>query len=428
MLRGWVPDAAVLPRLLFLSCHLPWPPLSGGRRRELELINRLADRFDVHLVVISKTPEEDRANAASLIPCCDAVEVFAATPLRPDAPARHEPVQLLRHRSRAATRRVREILGGEEVDLVHVEGFYLMQHVPAWVDVPVLLVEQNIEYELEHQRARTGGEGVMRLDAFQRSVRTHAAELACWRRASRLATVTDEDRATIKAQLKGTHISVVPDGVDHLPGPEQRNREPVSSGMASGDAPLVMLLANFAYAPNVDAARFLCHEILPRLRRSVADVRLWLVGNAPPGEVLALENDRIHVTGYVPDVLPYLDLADVLVCPLRIGGGIKVKTIEALRRGKALVTTPIGAQGLPAEARSAMCIAEDPDGFAGALSTLLRDRQYRRRLERLAARAATRLPTWDQSAAALASVYDELLDAVPGRRGVLRQISVGRSA
>jgi hypothetical protein len=71
--------AAVRPRVLFLSCHLPWPAVSGGRRRELELLRRISDRFDVHLVVVSKTPDEDRANATRMQRWCSSVEVFAAS-------------------------------------------------------------------------------------------------------------------------------------------------------------------------------------------------------------------------------------------------------------------------------------------------------------------------------------------------------------
>lgn len=409
-------------RVLFLSCHLPWPPLSGGRRRELELITRLAERFDVHLLVISKTPDQDLANAGFLDACCSTVEVFPAASSRRDTAGLDEPPQVLRHRSRAATTRVREILAADQVDLVHVEGFYLVQHVPDWIEVPMVLVEQNIEYELEHQRARAGGGGVTRLDGFLRSVRTHDAELACWRRATRLATVTAEDRATVRAELPGATVSVVPDGVDHVAA------RPVEPGVTSADRPdarLITLLANFGYAPNVDAARFFCGEILPEVRRAHPDVQLWLVGNAPPVEVRSLASERVEVTGYVPDVLPYLDAADVVVCPLRIGGGIKVKTIEALRRGKAVVTTGIGAQGLPPGARGAVWVEDDPIAFAHAVTTLLRDRQRRMRLERLAVRGACGMSTWDRSAEALALVYDELLDRSPSRRAVL---GIGRSA
>jgi polysaccharide biosynthesis protein PslH len=411
------------PRVLFLSCHLPWPPLSGGRRRELELITRISESFDIHVIVVSKTPVQDRANAATLAPFCRSVEVFPAQAA--ESRERDLPHQVLRHRAPAATRRVREIIAYGRVDLVHVEGFYLMQHVPEWIEAPVLLVEQNIEYELTRQRARASSERVRRLDSLYDCLRTQAAERACWRRATRLAAVTWEDRETMRSELDDRDVDVVPDGADHVP---TRSEPSCAVVIGHPQPPQVTLLANFAYAPNVDAALHFCEEILPRLRAAVEDVRVCLVGNAPPAEILQLSGERVSVSGYVPDVLPHLDAADVIVCPLRIGGGIKVKVIEALRRGKAIVSTSIGAQGLTAEARQALLVADDPRHFAGAVAALLSDRRYRRRLERRAAAAARTLPTWDEAAARLATVYDELLDRRPAAAELARGHMAGRSA
>jgi glycosyltransferase involved in cell wall biosynthesis len=381
------------PRVLFLSCHLPWPALSGGRRRELELIRRLSLRFDVHLLAVSKTPEQDIANAHVLERWCRRVEVVAAR--SPTAPGDHdEPWLVLRHRSPAAERRVVQILAEEAPDLVHVEGFYLMQHVPGWSRVPVLLVEQ---YELERQRAKTVRDELAR----RRYRRTRVAEVAAWMRATQLAAVTAEDAAAMRRTVPRMPVRVVPDGADHVAlrqpsGGDGRDRE-------------VVLVANFAYAPNVDAARYFCRDILPRI--AVPDLRVWLVGNAPPGEVEALAAEQVVVTGRVPDVLPYLDAAAVVVCPLRIGGGIKVKTIEALRRGKAIVSSSIGAQGLEGSARLALSIADDPAGFAVEVRRLLHDRAHRSRLAARAHDAAVRLATWDDAAGALMQAYEDLLRA-----------------
>jgi glycosyltransferase involved in cell wall biosynthesis len=411
------------PRVLFLSCHLPWPPLSGGRRREFELIRRLCDRFATRLIVVSKTVEQDRANADPLASLGCRVEVFPALAPVPRTPAGEASYQVVRHRAPAARHRVGEIIVRAGADLVHVEGFYLMQHVPDWVDVPVLLVEQNIEYELDRQRAHAGGGRVTRLDSFSDGVRTRAAELESWRRASHLATVTWEDREMIRAELPDVAVSVVPDGADHLPprasatGPRHRLGSPV-----------VTLLANFAYAPNVDAALHFCQDILPSIRAEADDVHVQLVGNSPPPHVQALADERITVTGFVPDVLPFLDSADVFVCPLRIGGGIKVKMIEALRRGKAIVSTGIGAQGLPAQAREALLVADDPPAFAHAVVTLLQNAPQRAQLERRAAALASKLPTWDESAAELAGIYDELLGRGARARELARSHLAGRSA
>lgn len=402
------------PRLLFVSCHLPWPPTSGGRRRELELIKRIAPRFEVHLLVVSKTPQQDLANAHLLRRWCGSVEVFGTSPHPVDAADLQQPAQVLRHRCPGAADRVRELLATGMVDLVHVEGFYLMQHLPARIPLPLLLVEQNVEYELERQRAALGeGTGAPML--------TEAVERHAWKRATRVAAVTPEDRLIMQRAVPDRDVLLVPDGADHVP--QLRVLRHDDPRISRPHGPLLMLLANFAYGPNVDAAEYLCREIFPSIRHHHADAALWLVGNAPPPEVRALGSEAVLITGRVPDVLPYLDAADVVVCPLRIGGGIKVKTIEALRRGKAIVSTAVGAQGLPLAARGALEIADDPAAFAERVISLLACADRRAELETNAARAAHLLPSWDDAARALAEIYDGLLErevATPMAAGARR--------
>jgi glycosyltransferase involved in cell wall biosynthesis len=372
----------------------------------MELIRRVGERYDIHLVVVSKTVEEDLRHLDAVAEFCRTVEVFPAAPPAPEELEDGYPRQIARHRSPAATGRIGEILAHEPVDLVHVEGFYLMQHVPDWVPAPVLLVEQNVEYDLERQRAATAEPGVTQLASFSHCVRTQAAEIACWRRAGAIGALTPEDAELIAAARPGVPVTLLPDGADHIPsvsmrGPDRELERP--------DAPLVVFLANFAYGPNVDAARHLCRDIMPRVRAAIPHVQTWLVGNAPPPEVRELERAHTSVTGFVPDVLPYLDAADVAVCPLRIGGGIKVKAIEALRRGRAMVSTPVGAQGLGAQARDALVVCERAEPFAHAVGELLLDGRRRAELEWRAAEVGTTLPTWDQAAEALSATYDGLL-------------------
>jgi glycosyltransferase involved in cell wall biosynthesis len=123
------------------------------------------------------------------------------------------------------------------------------------------------------------------------------------------------------------------------------------------------------------------------------------------------------VTGRVPAVQPYLDDAHVMLAPLRIGGGVKVKVLEALRRGKAIVTTPVGAQGFGERSPESMRLAADPASFAAAVVELLTSRRERRRLERAALDLGGSLPTWDAAAGRLSVAYRSLLAArtSPGR-------------
>jgi glycosyltransferase involved in cell wall biosynthesis len=369
------------PRILVVTGHLPYPPVSGGRLREFELFSRLARENDLHLVAISKTPDEDRANAPQLDAIFETVEVFEA-----DGASADLTCHVARHRSSRAARHIRGALDRGGFDLAHAEGFYVIQHL-AGSPVPIVLVEQNVEFNLVRQQ-----EGA--------SLRYHTsrrAELQAWSAATVCAAVTEEDALLMEESLLGLDVCVVPDGVDHLGAPLDAQGEPAANE--------ILFVGNFAYQPNVDAAHFFVTEILPRMPHS----NLRLVGNDPPPEVRALAGPRVTVTGRVKSVRPYLERATVVVCPLRIGGGVKVKMLEALRFAKAVVSTTVGAQGLGDGSGTAFRVADEPATFAAEVGRILENPRHRRQLERAAAAYAGTLPTWDDAAEALRGCWEKCL-------------------
>ncbi len=392
-------------RILFLTCHLPYPPYSGGRLREFELLKRLAARFDVHLCAVSKTFPEDVANADALRRWCSEVTLFTADATDGVTGQDPRPFQVRRHASGEMIGYLRDLEDTIRPDVIHVEGFYLMQHLPQPLRAPVLLVEQNVEYLLWRQRAETAVGRDDRDHVLREYLLTLESETEAWRSASLCAAVTNEDRDAMLAAEPGLDVRVVPDGADHLYRRDlaQRERPPQRN--------VVAFIANFAYAPNIDGALHLLHRIFPRVRARVPGTQLLLVGNAPPAEVVeaARVTPGVVVTGRVPDVEPYLAAATLIVCPLRIGGGVKVKVLEALSRGKAIVTTSVGAQGLGPRAAEAMEIHDRPSAFVDAVVRLLRRPRRRGALESAAREFARELPTWDTAARELEACYDELL-------------------
>lgn len=396
--------------VLFLTCHLPYPPESGGRRRELELIDRLGDEFDVEVCAVSKTVDEDLRHAGELRERCAGVEVFAAACAESLDPA----PQVSRHACAEAAEHVAARVAAGRADLVHVEGFYLWQHVPRGCPVPTVLVEQNVEHRLWRQRARATTDSAAR-DRFLASWRaTRQEEVAAWRAADVCAAVTEEDRRAIAA-ARGRPVHLVPDGADHLTLPP-RLQLPDPAHRAPGTHSL-LFLGNFGYQPNADAAVHLCRDVLPRVRAQGADAGVVLAGTSPPAEVRALEEvPGVVVTGRVPDMAPYLAAADLFVCPLRVGGGVKVKMLEALAAGKAIVSTPVGVQGLPAaDGAAGVRVAGDVDAFADAVVGLLADPAARAAAGRAARAYVEGLPTWDEAAGALAACYRQAL-LLGGRR------------
>jgi glycosyltransferase involved in cell wall biosynthesis len=361
-------------------------------------LKRISEEVDVHVCAVTKTAAADTRARAKVRKLCRGATVFAAAGQGacPDLP---HAAQVACHASPEATAFVRGVLGNGWFDLVHVEGFYLAQHLPPASPVPVLLVDQNVEFELWRQRMEHAHREADRRNAFLQYRLTRDAELRAWRAATACGAVTDDDGATMRRLSPDLDVRLLPDGADHL--------APVTARVEPDDPALVMT-GNFAYQPTADAAIWFCSEILPVVEARVPGAQVLLVGADPPPEVRALAGETVTVTGRVPRIEPYLDRATVVVCPLRVGGGVKVKVLEALQRGKATVTTSVGAQGLGEGARTALRVADDAAGFAAHVVELLVHSRERRALARRARSFAATLPTWADAAAALLECYGDL--------------------
>ena len=193
-----------------------------------------------------------------------------------------------------------------------------------------------------------------------------------WQKFDHIQVFSHRDAQAVRqlAPDLGKPVSVNPFGIV-LPAPARPENEQPHQ---------VLFVGNFTHAPNVDAALWLGRAIMPRLTAFHPGVHLNLVGIYPPDEVRALESETVHVTGPVRDIRPYMEVAAVVLAPVRIGGGMRMKVLQALAMGKAVVTTTRGAEGLEAEAEPPLKVADDAEGFACAAAALLEDEQARRAL------------------------------------------------
>lgn len=227
---------------------------------------------------------------------------------------------------------------------------------------------------------------------YQRSV---------WARFDRIQVFTERDAAAIGelAPALRERVRVTPFGID----------VPAAVDPAREQPGLVLFVGNFTHPPNVDAASWLVADVMPRLRSLVPESRLLLVGGAADriGHLAAAD---ISVVADVDAVAPYLEQASVVVAPVRTGGGMRMKVLYALAAGKAVVTTPRGAEGLvPVGSEAPFVIAGDADGIATAVARLLDDDRLRRQL---GARARSFvLEHYDTTAYArrLETVFDEVV-------------------
>ena len=175
-------------------------------------------------------------------------------------------------------------------------------------------------------------------------------------------------------------------------------------------AGLMLFVGNFRHHPNVDAALWLAREILPEVAARRDEARLRIVGTAPPAEVAALAGDRVEVVADAASVRPHLEQAAVVLAPVRTGGGMRMKVLEALAAGKAVVTTERGAEGFTEfEEAPPMAIADDPVSIAEAAAELLDDDRRRRTLGERARRFAVAHHGPDAWAARTTAVYEEAI-------------------
>ena len=231
-------------------------------------------------------------------------------------------------------------------------------------------------------------------------------DAAAWRRFERrvfgaadaVVVFTDEDRARIATRAPATRVRRITPGVDR------------AAPAADPGGQRVVFVGGFAHPPNVEAALRLGSAIFPAVRARVPGATLEIVGGDPPAEVRALAGQGVTVTGRVPDTRPYLDGAAVVVAPLRLGGGMRVKVLEALAAGKALVATPRAVAGIDLTPGDQALVAETDAELAEAIATLLADPERRRRLGAAAHGWAAAHLDWPRTLDAYDRLYASLTE------------------
>ena len=164
-----------------------------------------------------------------------------------------------------------------------------------------------------------------------------------------------------------------------------------------------------SYVPNIDGVTHFVQDIWPRIAEAHPDARCKIVGGRPPPSLLALAGPRVELTGFVPDLRPHLAAATAVVVPLRLGGGTRLKIVEAMAMGKAIVSTTLGAEGIEAVPGRDLLVEDHPAAFADAVSRLLADHGLAARIGQSARRLAVQRYSWSGAAQALEDFYRRIL-------------------
>ncbi|MGB2716068.1 MAG: glycosyltransferase [Vicinamibacterales bacterium] len=390
-------------KILWLNANLLLPLDKGGKLRTWHIMRGLAKQHDITYLSFADpsqtTADHDGMRKVSrrleTVPRTDAAKGTARFYV--DA-ARHltepAPYAVAKYRSDAFRQRLAALLGSESFDLVVCDFLVPSINMPERLPCPAILFTHNVEAEIWRRHTENARNVLSRWLLKQQWHRMRRFERNALHRFDLVLAVSDADRETFN-RLYPTAvrrpIHVVQTGVDtgyFSPAPSP------SAGQH------LVFTGSMDWLPNEDGMLFFVNDILPHIRTAVPDVTLSIIGRAPTPAVQRLaDRNGITVTGRVDDVRPHVAAGTVYVVPLRIGGGTRLKIFEAMAMGKAVVSTTIGAEGLPVTPGRNIVIADDPQAFAGTVVRLLRDSGMRRQIESEARRLVVERYDWSAVAA-----------------------------
>jgi glycosyltransferase involved in cell wall biosynthesis len=275
------------------------------------------------------------------------------------------------YESASYRQRLKEVMTESSFDVVHMDSLDLSAYLPLLNGTPVVCVHHNVESALLQRRAAAQKNLVMKRYLHFQANLMQAEERSKCRQVALNVAVSSVDAARLAAIAPGAKIAVVPNGVD------TKVFQP-SSSQGSG----IVYVGGTTWFPNRDALHYFSESILPRIREREPEAAVRWVGRASEAEQTHFGSRHgIEMTGFVPTIQPYVHDAACFIVPLRIGGGTRLKILDAWAMGKAIVSTSVGCEGLEAVDGVNILIRDSPEEFAAAVSLVLRDDDLRRRLE-----------------------------------------------
>ena len=301
-----------------------------------------------------------------------------------------------------------QILRARRFDVVNLEfpylGHYDLRQAPPGERRPSLIVDSHeIAYDLARQFARAGGNLGRRLYAGANWRKLRRDELGTYRADDGVYLCSATDERRLLNQVPGVRTTVIPNAAD-VEYYQPRPTDPAPDGRT------VVYFGLLSTIPNIDGVVHFAQDIWPRIAEAAPEARCKIIGGRPPPSLLALAGPRVKLTGFVSDLRPHLAAAAAVVVPLRLGGGTRLKIVEAMAMGKAIVSTTLGAEGIEAVPGRDLLVEDQPAAFAKAVHRLLAEPGLAARIGQSARQLAVERYGWSEAARVLEGFYHRILE------------------
>ncbi len=391
-------------KVLMLTPYLPFPLLTGGQTRSYNLIKRLSDLgHEITLFCLIKSDEELNYKS-ELEKYCSEVQIFK----RSEKPWTIKnilttgfsffPFLVIRNWASGEKAAVKKKLDSGGFDLIHAETFYVMPHIPK-TSIPILLVEQTIEYLVYRHFANNTKLVLIKPLLFFDVMKMKFWELRYWKQATKVAAMSEDDKTIMKSQIHSLKVNIVPNGVDTRFFDQKIYRKE--------ENPTILYLGNFTWLQNREAVEILISKVWPKIKTSISDAKLWIVGKGAKDFFNELSGQDIKVDE-VKDVREAYQKAWILVAPIYGGGGTRYKNFEAFASGLPVVTTSVGIGGTDAKNGTEVLIRDKPEEIAQAAVDLIKDKNLYNAIAMNAKKMVAENYDWAPIAKQLGEIYEEL--------------------
>ena len=410
-------------KLLWLNAGLLLPLDKGGKLRTWHVMRHLAARHDITYLSFADSTQT-AADRAGMREVCTRLETIPRT----DAPkgtwrfyadaagyvVAPAPYAVAKYRSAAYRAALDALLARERFDAVVCDFLPPVVNLPTRLPCPAILFTHNVEAEIWRRHAEQATNPLAKYMMTQQWRRMLRFEGTAIGRFDLVLAVSEADGRTFERlypdRLKAP-VHVVQTGVE---------TDYFTPAATPAGRTHMVFTGSMDWLPNEDGMTYFCREILPKIRQAEPDATLSIIGRAPTPAVRKLADiPGVEVTGRVDDVRPHIARGGVYIVPLRIGGGTRLKIFEAMAMAKAVVSTTVGAEGLPVTSGRDIEIADEPARFAHSVVHLMRDHEARRAIEAAARQLVVERYDWS----AVAQDFEHALLKAAGVRSGERAIA-----
>ena len=390
-------------RILWVKAGRLLPVDTGGKIRSYNILRHLATQNEVMLLSYYGG-RRDQAYEASIVEHLPGAKtIYTAAPegalaqsldyiWKLPSPA---PYAVKKFTHPEVQRVVKAWLDENRFDVAVCDFLSASLNFPEQLAIPSVLFQHNVESVLWQRMAETEAMPLRKLSYRIEAAKMIRYETRAMGKFHHVIAVSERDRDEMLRLDSRCGVTVVPTGVD--------TKQYRVSPSATGNPPIVVFTGSMDWEPNIDAVEYFCRQVWPSILASFPNARFQIVGRNPHARVQRMKSVSVEVTGMVASVGDYLQAATVVVVPLRIGGGTRLKIFEAMAMGKALVSTSIGAEGLDVKHGRDVLLADTPESFSDCVQRLLREPELRRSYERAATSLAARYD-WSKITVSFANV------------------------